>query len=108
MIAETSASTPPTTSTDGISSQRRYLIPFEEDLGEEGEQQTPSENSQAQPSTNLVFWSPAAEQEEQEVGQLMQEDNDALYLGNYCVPSLKVEGHKARPIRIALQNFIIN
>ncbi|KAI0186777.1 methionyl-tRNA formyltransferase-like protein [Xylaria flabelliformis] len=81
---------------------RQYLIPFEEeeeglDLEEEGAKikNTPQ---------YLVFWdSPFSSIQR---GGEEKYDDDTFCLGNYRVLSLKVEGDRAKPARLALQNFI--
>ncbi|KAI1187384.1 formyl transferase [Nemania serpens] len=98
--------------------QTQYLIPFEEDPEEtEGTQQ----EQQVEPALNLVFWDTADANQNQNQNEHKNEDEnedenedknesrkDALYLGNYRILSLKVEGEKAKPARLALQRFFIS
>ncbi|KAI8624860.1 Formyltransferase [Xylariaceae sp. FL1651] len=80
-----------------------YIVPFEE--GEQAVQDDDSQLSSA--GINLAFWSaddsfPLGDQKLErsasEVGEIC--------LGNYRVLKLKVEGEKAKPARLALDNFI--
>ncbi|KAI0421339.1 formyl transferase [Xylaria grammica] len=82
---------------DSESSPKLYPIPFED-----GEPQTYSESTTKpldQPNMRLNFWYPA--------GHAVKEEKYALYLGNYRVLSLKVEGGRAKPTLHALLGFII-
>ncbi|KAI0110878.1 Formyltransferase [Nemania sp. FL0031] len=101
--ASASPSATPTTPED-TSSPSQYLIPFEDDVGEES-QQTPQEKGESQSNMNLVFWSPAAKQEQ---GHHPRGEDGALYLGNYRILMLKVEGYPSRPAQLALYHFFIN
>ncbi|GAP84496.2 putative methionyl-tRNA formyltransferase [Rosellinia necatrix] len=89
---------------------RRYLVPLEDGDGDGG----------SGARWNLVFWDGG------DVGAGTGDtpppvpgsgaggdgdgdgDGDGLYLGNCRVRSLKVEGDKARPARLALRNFFVD
>ncbi|KAI0540500.1 formyl transferase [Xylaria digitata] len=82
--------------------KRRFYIPFERRQRTLQERDDPASNL---PREDLVFWVPRQRAPGNATGG---GDDDALYLGNYRVLSLKVEGSKAKPARQALQNFFID
>ncbi|KAI1750799.1 formyl transferase [Xylaria castorea] len=91
-LSSSSSSSP----SDGIDTplRKQYLIPFEEE--QEGEE--------ARTQKYLVFWDdPSLSRKRGHA-----DDDDGLCLGNYRVLSLKVEGDRAKPARLALQNFILD
>ncbi|KAI1737083.1 formyl transferase [Xylaria scruposa] len=88
ILAETPSTPPPPPP------HRQYLIPLEEE--EETQQQT---DTNTQIHKYLVFWHDHARG---------KEHDDTLCLGDCRVLSLKVEGDRAKPARLALQNFILN
>ncbi|KAI0551668.1 formyl transferase [Xylaria curta] len=73
------------------SPHKQYLIPFEEE-----EEETQDSDTSTQ---YLVFWDDHVRG---------KEHDDSLCLGDYRVLSLKVEGDRAKPARLALQSFIVN
>ncbi|KAI0913950.1 formyl transferase [Ustulina deusta] len=89
------------------SPHKKYLIPFEEEQEGDRQQQPRQEQNGSEqqhlPGVNLVFWDLADSPSAAPRGV-----DDGLWLGNYRILSLKVEGEKAKPARQALHNFIIN
>lgn len=117
---DTGAFTPP-----HAHGQTQYLVPFEEDLEEGKEGTAQARQQKVEPPLNLVFWDTTAEAnvdpdadaespvsiagQNPPTGENGDESvRDALYLGNYRVSSLKVEGEKAKPARLALHKFFIS
>ncbi|KAI0431726.1 formyl transferase [Xylaria sp. FL1042] len=105
---------------------QKYLIPFEENLESQQQTQPPPNGPLTPPksSMNLVFWDPLYPSDPplpssppiyspflpQTSPPVPKEEDDggSLYLGNYRILSLKVEGEKAKPARHALYHFILN
>ncbi|KAI1116341.1 formyl transferase [Nemania sp. NC0429] len=122
--ADTSAPIPPSLSLQEHRPRRtahgytRYLIPFEGDPEEGGvaggaQEQDGELEQRGEPALNLVFWDRASEGGSEdtsggEEGKEEKEEDTALYLGNYRVLRLKVEGEKAKPARLALHRFFIS
>ncbi|KAI0453445.1 Formyltransferase [Xylaria acuta] len=113
LLAETpsallSSSSSSSSSSSTGTTHKQYLIPFEE---EEEQEEEEDEEDEARPSQDdglntprqsqkyLVFWNDSS--------PTKKKQQDELCLGNYRVLSLKVEGDRAKPARLALQNFFI-
>ncbi|KAI2623804.1 formyl transferase [Xylaria nigripes] len=77
--------------------QRTYKIPFLESEEEEVNDAT----------TNLVLYDPIGAPE-RVPGQPARGDSGEVYLGNYCISSLKVDGEKAKPAWSVLHQFLID
>ncbi|KAI0854903.1 formyl transferase [Xylaria cubensis] len=83
---------------------KQYLIPFEEEEEEDLDLEEEAKIKKTKPQY-LVFWNSPFSSIQR--GRKEKEcDDDTFCLGNYRVLSLKVEGDRAKPARLALQNFI--